>query len=82
MQRRLKKSAVPHIFNWSKQLTPAAENRRDRRKRKLLMEEEVQQKRLRMEEEEDRQRDLAMTEVGAQENVTSTDDLTGTSHRF
>ena len=79
MHRRLKKSAVPHIFYWSKQLTPAAESRRDRCKRKLLQEEEVQQKKMRMEEEENRHRDLAMIEVGAQESVTSSDHMaTGT----
>lgn len=67
----LKKSAVPHIFPWSKQPTEATQARNDRAKRKLLIEEEVQRKKMRLEEEKARERDTAMLEVGAEENVVS-----------
>lgn len=80
LQKRLKKTAVPHIFQWSKQPTQAAENRKSRAKRKLIMEEEVAQKKMRAEEEMAKQRDLAVENIGAEVFVTATDDtVAGTS---
>lgn len=39
---RLKKIAVPHIFSWSKQPTPAAMSRKERAKKRLKMDTESQ----------------------------------------
>jgi hypothetical protein len=60
--RRLKKSAVPHIFEWSKAETSTEANRKQRAKKRLYME---------MEAEEESAG--AWSELGAEEIVTTTD---------
>lgn len=68
LYKRLKKSAIPHIFFWSKQPTPSAVNRSGRARKRLELEKEANEK-----------RDMAVNDVGAEETVASSDDiLTGT----
>ena len=67
LYKRLKKSAIPHVFFWSKQPTPSAVSRGGRARKKLELEKEANEK-----------RDTAVNDVGAEETVASSDDnLTG-----
>ncbi|XP_014670827.1 PREDICTED: uncharacterized protein LOC106811639 [Priapulus caudatus] len=56
----LRPTAVPHIFAWSKETTPAQSARRERVKKKLDMEEKQNQ-----------QRDAAFSDVGAQMEIST-----------
>ena len=62
MYKRLKKTAIPHIFLWSKEPTPAAVSSRKRAQKILEMELDLVE-----------QREKAVNEVGPEEIVTSED---------
>ena len=64
MYKRLKKTAIPHIFFWSKEPTPAAVGRRKRAQKRLEMELDLVE-----------QREKAVNEVGPEEIVTSEDNV-------